>query len=68
MDGYLEPLIEELQHFLRGVEVMDVSRPPKEQHAIIKCILLWTLHDCLGLGELSSIHNFSLAKSKLHEV
>ena len=68
MDVYLEPLIEELQDLWRGVEVMDVSRPPKKQCAIIKCIMLWTLHDYPRLGELSSIHNFYLEKTKLHEV
>ena len=45
MDVSLEPLIEDLQGLWRGVEVLDVSRQPKKQRAIIKCILMWTLHD-----------------------
>ena len=68
MNIYLEPLIEELQDLWRRVEVLDVSRQPKERCAIIKCILMWTLHDYPGLGELSGTDNFSLAKCKLNEV
>ena len=62
MDIYLEPLIEELQDLWRGVEVLDVSRQLEERSAIIKCILMWTLHDYPGLGELSGTHYFSLKK------
>lgn len=53
MDVYLEPLIEELHELWRGVTVMDVSRPTLDRRAIIKGILLWTLHDYPGLGEIS---------------
>lgn len=56
MDVYLEPLIEELQDLWRGIAVMDISRPLREQRVVIKGILLiWTLHDYPGLGELSGL-------------
>ena len=55
MDVYLEPLIDELQELWRGVRVMDVSKPAAERHSTIKGILLWTMHDYPGLGEISGI-------------
>lgn len=60
MDVYLEPLIEELQELWNGVAVMDVTRPPLDRRAIIKGILLWTMHDYPGLGELSGTHKYTL--------
>lgn len=55
MDVYLEPLVEELQELWRGVDVMDGSKPARERQATIKAILLWTMHDYPGLGEISGI-------------
>ena len=55
MDVYLEPLIDELQELWRGVRVMDFSKPAAERHSTIKGILLWTMHDYPGLGEISGI-------------
>ena len=58
MDVYLKPLIEELQELWQGVAVMDVSRAPRDRHAMIKCILMWTMHDYPGFGEISGKHAF----------
>ena len=55
MDVYFEPLIDELQELWRGVKVMDVSKPTSYRQATIKGILLWTMHDYPGLGEISGI-------------
>jgi len=33
----------------------DVSKPPTNQLLIMNAILLWTLHDYLGLGVMSGI-------------
>lgn len=55
MDVYLEPLIEELLELWRGIKVMDVTKPPQDRHAIVKGILLWTMHDFPGFGEISGI-------------
>ena len=52
MDVYLEPLIEELQDLWRGIQVMDDTRPISHRSSIIKAILLWTLHDYPGFGEI----------------
>lgn len=56
MDVYLEPLIEEIQELWNGVAVMDVTRPLDDRCAIVKGILLWTMHDYPGLGEISGTH------------
>jgi len=56
MDIYLQPLIDELQLlWTQGVLVIDVSKPITNQLLIMNDILLWTLHDYLGLGVMSSI-------------
>jgi hypothetical protein len=56
MDIYLQPLINELQLlWTQGVQVIDVSKPTTNQLLIVNVILLWTLHDYLGLGVMSSI-------------
>ena len=49
MDVYLQPLIEELQELWKGIAIVDVSKPPRDRHAMIKCILMWTMHDYPGL-------------------
>ena len=48
MDVYLVPLTDELELW-RGVDVRDVSQPAQDRQATIKGILLWTMHDYLGL-------------------
>lgn len=55
MDVYLEPLIEELMELWRGVSIIDVSKSHNEQDCNIKAILMWTMHDYPGLGEISGI-------------
>jgi hypothetical protein len=52
----LQLLIDELQLlWTQGVQVTNVSKPPTNQLLIVNAILLWTLHDYLGLGVMSSI-------------
>ena len=58
MDVYLTPLIEELQELWNGIEVFDVSKPPRA--TLIKGILMWTMHDYLGLGEISGMNDYFL--------
>ena len=53
IDIYLEPLIDELEILWRGIYVHDVSRPIDQRDAEVKSILLWTMHDFPGYGEVS---------------
>jgi hypothetical protein len=56
MDVYLQPLIDELQLlWTQGFLMIDVSKPTIDQLLILNVILLWTLHDYLGLGVMSCI-------------
>jgi hypothetical protein len=56
MDIYLQPLIDELQLlWTHGVQVTNVLKPTIDQLLIVNVILLWTLHDYLGLGVMSGI-------------
>ena len=45
MDIYLEPLIEELEVLWRGIQIHDISRPIAAPDAIVKGIIMWTMHD-----------------------
>jgi hypothetical protein len=60
MDVYLEPLVEELLELWEGVRVMDVSQALEDREATIKAILMWTMHDYPGLGEISGKCSFLL--------
>lgn len=53
IDVYLEPLMEELQELWKGVRVSDISRPIGDRQFNVKGILMWTMHDYPGLGEIS---------------
>jgi hypothetical protein len=56
MDIYLQMLIDELQLlWTQGVQVTNVSKPTTDQLLIVNAILLWTLHEYLGLGVMSGI-------------
>ena len=54
MDVYLAPLIEELQTLWTGVPVIDMSQTPTRRAAMIKGILMWTMHDWLGYGDCAA--------------
>ena len=45
---------------------MDVSKPARDWQAKIKGILLWTMHDYPGLGEISSIVIYLLPFINFH--
>ena len=62
MDIYLEPLIEELKILWRGIQIHDVSRPIATRDAIVKGILMWTMHDYPGYStaQVSSLSSMFL--------
>ena len=57
MDIFLQPLVDELKTlWLIGFVVRDISKP-HEDHARLYGILIWTLHDYVGLGHISGSYN-----------
>jgi hypothetical protein len=53
-DVYLEPVIEELEELWKGVAGLDILQPPSRQTFVLKAMLMWTIHDFLGYGLVSS--------------
>ncbi|KAI5075157.1 hypothetical protein GOP47_0009233, partial [Adiantum capillus-veneris] len=49
---YLKPLIKELEELWRGILIVDVSLPKKRREAIVREILMWTMHDYSTLGDI----------------
>ena len=49
MNVYIEPLIYQLLDLWNGVIVYDISRPIGEMKFQLHAILVWTIHDALGL-------------------
>ena len=62
MDVYLEPLIEELEILWEGVQVHDISRPPNRRDAVVRAILMWTMHDFQGYVECAGIYLLALTR------
>ena len=52
VDVYLEPLIDELEELWRGIEVIDMSRLASTKNFFLKAVLMWTMHNFLGYGNL----------------
>ena len=49
MNVYIEPLIDELLKLWNGVIMYDVSRPKGQRQFQFHAMLVWTIHDALGL-------------------
>lgn len=52
---YLAPLIEELQALWNGIEVEDRSRVGMKRKFDLRAILMWTMHDYPGYGDVSGL-------------
>ena len=50
MEPYFKPLIDELLMFWQGMSMKDVSRPIGSMIFCFHAILLFTIHDSLGLS------------------
>ena len=50
MDPYFKPLIDELLMFWQGMSMKDVSRPIGSRIFHFHPILVFTIHDALGLS------------------
>ena len=53
MSIYLAPLIDELQDFWKGIEVVDKSRRGHRNIFNCKAILMWSMHNYPGYGDVS---------------
>ena len=52
---YIEPLIDELLELWNGVTMYDISRPIGERQFQFLAMLVWTIHDALGLKHFSGM-------------
>ena len=59
MSVYLAPLIDELQDLWKGVKVVDNSRKGRGKIFNVRAILMWTMHDYPGYGDVSKYYMWS---------
>ena len=56
MSVYLAPLINELQDLRKGYEVVDNSKTRHRKVFNLRAILMWTMHDYPGYGDVSKFN------------
>ena len=49
MNVYIEPLIYDLLNLWNGINMYDVSRPIRQKKIQFHVMLVWTIHDAIGL-------------------
>lgn len=52
---YMAPLLQELQMLWNGIDVVDNSRSGKSKYFKLRAILMWTLHDYPGYGDVAGL-------------
>ena len=57
MNVYIEPLINELLKLWAGITMYDIYKPIGEKKLKFRGILLWTIHDSLGLTHFCGMYN-----------
>jgi hypothetical protein len=66
MDVYLKPFLDELKVLWNeGCIVQNMSKPTMDEFQV-KAILMWTIHDYLGLRFCSSIFTFHTNASRVY--
>ena len=55
MNVYIESLIDELLELWNGVTMYDISRPIGERKFQFCAMLVWTIHDALGITHFYGI-------------
>ena len=50
MNEYIEPLIDELLKLWNGITMYDISRPIRQRKFQFHAMLVWKIHDALGLS------------------
>ena len=56
MNVYIEPLIDELLKLWAGIIIYDICKPIMEKIFELCGILLWTIHDALGLTHFCGMY------------
>ena len=51
MNVYIEPLIDELLNLWNSITMYDVSIPIRQRKFQFHAMLVWTIHDALGLTD-----------------
>jgi hypothetical protein len=59
MNVYIEPLIDELLKLWVGITMYDICKPIEEKKFKFRGILLWTIHDALGLTHFCGMYKHS---------
>ncbi len=49
MNVYIQPLIDDLLKLWAGITMFDICKPIGEKKLKFRGIILWTIHDALGL-------------------
>ena len=55
MNVYIKPLIDKLLNLWNGITMYDVSIPIRQRKIQFHAMLVWTLHDALGLTHFCSM-------------
>ena len=56
MNVYIEPLIDELLKLLNGITMYDVSRPIRQRQFQFHAMVVWTIHNALGLTSFFGLY------------
>ena len=56
MNVYIEPLIYDQLKLWNGITMYDVSRPIRKRKFQLHAIVVWTIHDALGLTHFCDLY------------
>ena len=56
MNVYIEPLIDEILNLQNGISMHDVSRPIRKRKFQFHAMVVWTIHDALGLTHFCGLY------------
>ena len=56
MNVYIKPLIDELLKLWNGINTYEVSRPIRQRKFKFHVMLVWTIHDALGLTHFCGLY------------
>jgi hypothetical protein len=62
MNVYIEPLIDKLLKLWVGITMYSIRKPIEEKKFKFRGILLWTIHDALGLTHFCGMYkNYNIS-------
>ena len=56
MNVYIKPIIDELLKLWNGITMYDVSRPIWQRKFEFHAMVVWTIHDALGLTQFCGLY------------